>query len=454
MTSLTFDSAIQLAARIKRREISSEELTQHYIDRIERHDSQINAVVVRDFEQALERARLADEVLSSGEYVGPLHGVPMTVKEIFDVTGLPSSWGDPELKHNIATSDDPTISRLRAAGAIILGKTNTPLRAMDLQTFNEVYGTTNNPWDSARTPGGSSGGSAASLAAGFAGLELGSDIGGSIRNPASHCGVYGHKPTYNIVPTFASTPPETWAVSDLAVAGPLARSAEDLGLALDLLGGANELNASGWRLELRRAGKPLREYRIAFWMNDVEAPVAREVSDRCQHLADSLSRAGLQISDRAKPEFSSTHAHTLYRKLLGAATTFTGGELRHSEWLALEHERTKLRYMWREFFQLWDVLICPIATTAAPSHDQAPPRGRKLRIDGKEVSYFQQLFWAGLPTCAYLPSTVFPTGLSAAGLPIGLQAIGPAYGDYLTIDFAAQLAREIGGFTPPPRFAD
>jgi amidase len=448
VSELVFDTAVRLAARIKRRELSAQELLEHFIRRIERDDGALNAIVVRDFERARAHAHAADENQAAGEHLGPLHGVPVTVKESFDVAALATTWGDTALKSHIATRDDPTIARLRAAGAIVLGKTNVSTQLQDLQAANAVYGITRNPWDLARSPGGSSGGSAAALAAGFSSLELGTDLAGSVRNPAHSCGVYGHKPTFNIVPTHATTPPQVLSIADMAVAGPLARSAEDLALAMDLLAGPDEFQAGGWHLELRRRSKPLRQYRIAFWMHDSQAPVSREVANRCQQLADLLARLGVQVSDTARPECTSGQLNTLFRKLL-AATINADHSLSHTAWLALEHERTKLRYLWKEFFQLWDILICPIAPTTAIAHDPSPLRGRKLRVDDTEVPFFQQLFWSGLATSCYLPSTAFPTGLSAEGLPIGLQAIGAEYHDYMTIDFAAQLAREIGGFVPP-----
>ena len=195
MTDLAFLPAHELARRIRRRQLSAVELLTHYQSRIERLGGAINAVVARDFERAYVRAKAADAALARGELWGPLHGLPMTVKESFNINGLPTTYGFEAFKHNIARSDAVTVQRLQAAGAVIFGKTNVPVSLADWQSFNPVYGRTGNPWDTTRTPGGSSGGSAAALAAGFTALELGSDIGASIRNPAHYCGVWGHKPT-------------------------------------------------------------------------------------------------------------------------------------------------------------------------------------------------------------------------------------------------------------------
>jgi amidase len=444
---LCFQSALHIAAQLRRRQLSAVECLEYFRARVERLNPALNAIVVFDWERAYEGARRADQTLAQGLPCGPLHGVPMTIKESFDVAGLPTTWGDPALSY-VARDDDPAVERLRAAGALIFGKTNVPLMLLDFQTYNDIYGVTNNPWDPARTPGGSSGGAAAALAAGLTSLELGSDIGGSIRNPAHYSGVFGHKPTFDIVASDRLAPPPSIASGDLAVAGPLARSAEDLDLSLRLLTGPGKLNHAV-RVELPQARRSLREYRVALWPNDANAPVQRAIADRCQSLGDRLAALGVKVSDSARPAFSAEHAASVYRRLLSAATN-TESTLEHRDWLQLNEERTRLRLAWREFFREWDIVLCPIAASVAFEHLHGPYRGRKLLIDGVETPYFQQLFWAGLATCSYLPSTVFPTGPGAQGLPIGLQAIGDVYADLQTIEFARLVTQEFGGFQPPP----
>ena len=267
--SIAFDSATRLAARIRAKEISSRELTELYIRRIERYDDVVNAVVVRDFEAALAAADRADAELAAGTPRGPFHGVPMTIKEAYDVVGLPTTWGTPAFRDNVAKQDAATVTFLRDAGGHFLGKTNVPLQLSDFQSYNDIYGTTNNPWNLERTPGGSSGGSSAALAAGFCALESGSDIGGSIRNPAHFCGVYGHKPTYGIVPDQGHALPGAVASPDIAVVGPMARSAEDLATALEVVSGADRFHERGWRLALPEpARKTLSEFRVAVWADD------------------------------------------------------------------------------------------------------------------------------------------------------------------------------------------
>lgn len=452
MSALCFSGATAIAARIRSKELSAVEALDYFRARIERFNPSVNAVVVLDWERAYATARARDAALAGGVIAGPLHGVPMTIKESFDVAGLPTTRGDPQLANNIPGEDDIVVQRLRAAGAVLFGKTNVPMHLTDLQSYNEVYGTTRNPWNLERGPGGSSGGSAAALAAGLAGVEFGSDIGGSIRGPAHYCGVYGHKPTYNLIGASRLGSLERSGMPDLCVAGPLARTAEDLAMLLELTRGPRPVDAQQ-PVQLREAPASLQGLRIALWAEDSRAPVQAGITERCLRLGNELSRRGARVSDNARPKFSSEHAGHVYRELLNAETEPTN-TLTHRQWLQLHDQRTQLRLQWREFFQDWDLVICPVAATTAFPHNHAAYRGRKLLIDGTQLPYFQQLFWAGLATCSYLPSTAFPTGCDADQLPLGLQAIGAEGNDRLTIAFAGWMARELGGFCPPPGYAD
>ncbi len=483
MSALAFRDATELTRMLRDREIGSLELTDHYIGRIERLDGEINAVVVRDFERARDAAREADRRLAGGEAPGPLHGLPITIKESYDLTGLPTTWGVPLFKDNVARTDSEAVLAFRSAGAVFLGKTNVPIHLADFQSYNDIYGTTGNPWSLDRTPGGSSGGSSAALAAGLTGLEAGSDIGGSIRNPAHYCGVYGHKPTWGIVPPQGHGLPGAVAGPDIAVCGPLARSAEDLALAMGLLAGPEPLDRRGWQLHLPAPAKrSLAEFRVAIWPTDDAAPVAQEVADRVVALGEMLAKQGARVSDAARPEIDVRRSHATYMRLLHPIMTaglprerfeqmraaaahldpedssFEAQSARaavasHRDWLSANNARERLRYAWRAFFEEWDILICPQTATPAFPHDHEPFETRTLAVDGEERPYFEQLFWAGLVTAPYLPSTVFPTGPSLDGLPIGLQAVGAEYDDLLTIEFARLVAREIGGFQAPPRYA-
>ncbi len=454
---LGFESAVDLAAKLQKKEIGSEELARYFIARIEKYDDKLNAVVVRDFDRALNAAKAADKAIVRGETLGPLHGLPMTIKESYDIAGLPTTWGHPSAAKSKAQTDAVVAERFKKAGALFLGKTNVPLDLGDFQSYNEVYGTTHNPWDLGRTPGGSSGGSAVALASGMTGLDSGSDIGGSIRNPAHYCGVYGHKPTLGVVPTRGHQPPGVPAGAqdpDLAVVGPLARSADDLALAMKVVSGPDVLLAPGWRLDLPKPRMTsLAGLRVALWPDDPVAPVDREIADRVASIGQRLKRLGAKVSDSARPGFSGKASHETYLPILNAMMNGPQGTLKYGDWMALNGRRGSFRIQWQQFFRDWDVLICPITVTTAFPLDQSPMASRTLTVNGKPGPYFDQIFWAGLATLSYLPSTVFPTGLSEDGLPIGLQAIGAAFDDRTTIEFARLLAQEIGGFQPPPGYA-
>ena len=475
-------SALELAQKIRDKEISSVELTQTYIDRIEKHDGEINAVVVRTFDDAMKQAKLADEAIEKGEKLGPLHGVPMTIKESYVIAGTPSTWGQEAFRNNVAKEDGLAVRRFREAGAHFLGKTNVPVDLADFQSYNPIYGTTGNPWDTSRTPGGSSGGSAASLAAGFCGLEAGSDIGGSIRNPAHFCGVYCHKPTYGIIPMQGHELVSNIPEADLAVCGPLARSADDLHVALDIMAGPADREALGWQLSLPAADfKSLKDLRVAIWANDEMAPVTAETAERAAMVGETLAKLGATVSDTARPEIDPVSAQQNYQTLLTSvmsaalpddvvkeaearaaaldpedfsseAVNARATVLSHREWIRTNTQREKLRGAWGRFFDEWDILICPQMATPAFPHDHRNFGARTIKVDNDEQPYFQQLFWAGMIVNAYLPSTVFPTGPSKEGLPIGLQAVSAPYRDHRTIEFASQLAKEIGGFVPPPNY--
>jgi amidase len=483
MTDLHFRSATELAADLRAKRIGCRELLEHYLKRVERYNPKINAIIVTDLPGARQRADAADAALARGEIWGPLHGVPMTVKESYDVVGLPTTWGVPELKDNIARQNALSVDRLLAAGAVIFGKTNVPLMLADWQSYNEIYGTTNNPWDLTRVPGGSSGGSAAALAAGLTGLEAGSDIGSSIRNPAHYCGVWGHKPTYGIVSPKGQALPGRVAVSDISVIGPMTRSSEDLALALEVMAGPDEIDGMGWRLELPRPKKErLADYKVALMLEDRNAEVDRSVQDQLQTLADFLAKRGATVSDRARPDIDTARAHAVYIQLLRAATSgrqsdaqFTANQeiarslpkgdesyyarmtranvMHHRDWLAFNEERHRMRLKWAEFFGEYDLFLCPVAASAAPPHDQQGERWeRMITVNGKRVPTTDQLFWAGYTCAFYLPATAAPIGASPEGLPIGVQITAPQYGDLTSIHFAKLLEREYRGFVPPPGY--
>jgi amidase len=477
----------ELAGALQARKISAVELTDHVIARIEALDPKINAVVVHDFDRAREAARAADAALGRGES-RPLLGVPITIKESFNVAGLPTTWGIVTAKGFVPPEDALTVARLKAAGAVVLGKTNVPLVLADWQSFNDIYGTTNNPWDLARTPGGSSGGSAAALAAGFGPLSLGSDIAGSLRTPANFCGVYGHKPTHGLIPTRGHVPPGAKAVPrdiDLAVVGPMARNASDLALALGILAGPDELrDAVGYRLALPPPRhEVLQDFRVLIIDTHPLLPTAASVRAALEKLSERLGKAGVTVARESPllpdfaeaarlymrlllPAFSASWPLEQYNQVKTAAAALSpddtslgaerlrGAVLSHRDWVAADVARAGLRERWRLLFAQWDVVVCPTMPTPAYPHDHSiPDYARHIDIDGKEYPYQDQLVWPGIATAPGLPATAAPIDRSDTGLPIGVQIVGPYLEDRTTIAFAGLMAREFGGFTAPPGYA-
>jgi amidase len=484
MDDRAFASATRLAGEIRDRRIGCVDLLDFYLERAERHNPALNAIVVWQIDQARERARAADAALARGQRWGPLHGIPMTVKESFNVAGLPTTFGNPLWKDNIPTTNAFMIDRLLAAGAVIYGKTNVPYMLADAQSYNDIYGTTNNPWDRARSPGGSSGGEAAALAAGLSALGAGSDIAGSLRNPAHYCGVYGHKPTWGLISTRGHAPPGILTPTDISVVGPMARHAEDLDLALCALAGPDVLQRAVWRVELPPARRHrLSEFRVAVWASSPLCRIDRSVSDLFDRAVEGVARAGAAVDAAARPEIDDEEHHRLFMLLLRAATAsrmrdedfarqreiaatlaeddYTdraavarGATLLHRAWGNANETRTKLRYAWHEFFERFDVLLTPVAATGAFPHNRNPNRDeRTVVVNGEQAPYADQMFFAGLPSLSYLPATAAPIGLTTEGLPVGLQIIGAEGEDMTTIEFARLLAAEIGGFAPPPAYS-
>ncbi len=482
--TIAFRSATELAGMIRRLEIGAVELLELYLGRIDALDATINSVIWQDREGALASARSADSRTIAGGELPPLHGVPMTIKESFDVAGAPTTWGDPSFRNNIAKDDCVAVERLKRAGVTLFGKTNVPLNLADWQSFNEIYGITSNPWHTGRTPGGSSGGSAAALAAGLTGIETGSDIGASIRNPAHYCGVFGHKPSFGICPPRGQALPGILTGADMAVIGPLARSASDLELTLKVMAGPDALDAAGWRLELPAPrARNLGELRVAVMLESGLSEVDDAYLVMLQDLVDGMARKGATVSDAARPDIDMREAHEIYIQLLRAATSARlpqakleefqaararldpgdasyfalmarGNTMAHREWLALNERREHIRWAWHHFFEDWDVLVSPVAASTAFLHDHAGERhDRTITVNGHEVPTTDQMFWAGFGLMALLPGTVAPAGISRDGLPGGIQITGPWLGDFTTIEVARLIEREFGGFQPPPDYS-
>ncbi|MGO4648097.1 amidase [Nocardia sp. 2YAB30] len=479
----SFLAAEELAAALRAGDVTSVELTDEAIARIERDDKAINAICVPDFDRARAAARGADQARARGED-RPLLGIPVTVKESYNIAGLPTTWGMPLQRNYVPAEDAVQVSRLKAAGAVVLGKTNVPFMLGDLQSFNEIYGTTNNPWDHGRTPGGSSGGSAAALASGFGALSIGSDIAGSLRTPAHFCGVYAHKPTYGLVASRGHVAPPAPALPsdrDLAVVGPMARTARDLTLLLDVMAGPDPLTLGvAFDLALPAARhERLSEFRVLVLDEHPLIPTGSAVRVAVNRVADVLVDGGARVERHSSLLPDLTEAATLYMQLLLSnlaagypveayeqlrahaagltaddqgldAAQLRGMVFSHRDWIEANNRRELHRHGWRQLFAEFDAVVCPITPTPAFPHDHKPSlEERRIDIDGVGYPFSDQLVWAGLATMPGLPATAIPTGRSPEGLPVGVQLIGPMFEDRTPLRLAELLEQEIGGFEAP-----
>ena len=472
-----FSSAHEAADAIRRGAVSSLALMECILDRIDRFNPALNAVVTLMREEALVCALEADEALARGELWGPLHGVPVTVKDCFDVAGVRTTAGSRSMADRVPEEDAVAVARLRAAGALIIGHTNVPPMAGDWQTYNRVFGTTNNPWDLERTPGGSTGGGAAALAAGLSFLSLGSDIGGSIRLPSHFCGVYGHKPSLNVVPQGGHVPRPAYWPPILPVAGPLARSAEGLLVALKVLGGpdAEDAVAYGWSLPQER-GESLSDYRLGYVVDHPACPVTAGVKEVIEGAVESLRGEGVDLVEGWPEGVDPVRQYATYRFLLGSVyASFLGDEefeetrdraldqdgsyeailalaqtAPHKHFHRAQRERMEAREAWRGFFEERDGFLLPASFLPAFPHDHSQPfYGRVLLTSEGPRRYEDLMFWVSFATLAGLPATIAPIGKTVDGLPVGIQIVGPYLEDATPIDIAARMAEVAGGFEPP-----
>jgi len=472
---IDLDATGQIAALAAKR-ISAVELLKAELARHGQLHGAVNAVVMADPDRAMERAKAIDDLRAKGEALGPLAGLPMTVKDTFDVVGMPASSGLEALRRRQA-EDATVVEHARAAGAVIWGKTNTPVMAGDWQTFNALYGTTNNPWDVGRTTGGSSGGSAAALATRVTALEIGSDIGGSLRVPASFCGVFSHKPTWGLVPQHGHVPPKpgSWVERDLNVVGPMARSARDLRLLLSVLEGGS--------VAPKAPAADLKTARIALWLDEPTFPLDPEVRAVIEGFARELAGQGVEVT----PVPSPVDARALvasYHVLLGAvlgedlppaamrqmqlmrplakiAMRRGAGPLStaamslaytatHREWMEADAVRCRLRHEIEPLFERFDAVLAPITPVPAFPHDHRPFQNRTLTLSsGSAIPYTSMLNWIALATGLGLPATAVPAGRAPSGLPVGAQIIGPRGGDARTLALAQAIDEAVRGFIAP-----
>ncbi|MBM7774467.1 amidase [Actinokineospora baliensis] len=476
-------SAEEILAALRAGDVTSVELTEAAIACIERDDKAINSICVPDFDRARAAAHTADQARASGED-RPLLGVPVTVKESYNMVGLPTTWGMPHHRNYLPAEDAVQVSRLKDAGAVILGKTNVPLGLQDMQSFNGIYGTTNNPWDHERTAGGSSGGSAAALAAGFGALSIGSDLASSLRTPAHFCGVYAHKPTLGLAATrgmVAPPAPPLPVEFNLAVVGPMARTARDLTLLLDVMAGPDPLtHGVAYQVTLPPARhQRLSDFRVLVIEEHPLIPTGSAVRAGVNRVVDALVDGGAQVARHSDLLPDLAESATLYMQLLVSGSTARfptespeqvrarlAGEsaddhsldaarsramvFSHHEWLEVSNRRELHRHQWRQLFAGFDAVVCPVTPTPAFPHDHHPDLlERRIDIDGVEYPYFDQFVWAGLATASGLPATAIPTGLSPEGLPVGVQLIGPMFEDRTPLRLAELLEQRFGGFQAP-----
>ena len=403
-------------------------------------------------------ALAADAATAKGGHLGPLHGVPHTVKDAIETAGIRSTGGAVELSEHIPALDAPAVASLKRAGSVVFGKTNLPRWSGDGQSYNELFGVTNNPWDLTRTPGGSSGGAAAAVAAGLTSFEVGTDIGGSVRLPSTFTGIWGHKPSFGLIPTlgYLDCVGGGRVEADVNVFGPMARSVEDLELLLDVMAGPTPDRSPAWRVELappRHAR--LGDFRVGAWLDDPACPIDGELQAVLETAVDALERAGAKVDRVARPGIDFAEAAKLGAQLISVAASVSvsaeemaalaeksrGGAnnaQRHHGWLARDLRRTELRAAWAEYFRSYDILLCPVSVTSAFPHQTSGNwRDRSLTVNGVERPYIDLIKWTSTVGMAYLPVTTPPLGLTAGGLPVSVQVVGPYCEDRTALRFAA-----------------
>lgn len=456
-------SVSRQAAGIRAGEFGSRDLLELFVERIERLNGDLNAVITLDLATAREAADAADRMAADGNFVGALHGVPITIKDALETAGIRSTGGATELHNNVPGHDAPVVAALKAAGAIVFGKTNLPRWSGDIQSYNEMFGTTVNPWNPERVPGGSSGGAATAVATGLTAFEIGTDIGGSIRIPSAFCGVFGHKPSWGVVPTTGYLDHEAGGTTeaDVNVLGPIARSAEDLELLLNLI-----LKKDGPLVAaLNPPPEDVKALRVAAWLDDDFCPVDGKALAVMNKAVDQLEAAGVSVDRNARPNIDPNHSVGIGMWLVTAAMAQSMpaenlegvdmdnalGGASHRQWLDMHAERETIRKLWAEFFRDYDAVLMPTAFVPPFEHDQEGHFGtRTLKCDGNDRAYADLVRWTILTGMAYLPASVPPIGQDADGLPISFQVVGPYGGDYTTIRLAGLISELSGGFQPPP----
>jgi amidase len=473
---MLYRTAREMIADLAAKKISARELLDAHVARNDALHKKLNAVVATDLERARRDADAIDTARAKGEKLGPLAGIPMTIKDGYDVENMPATSGNPiYAKRDKNCVDADVVKSVRAAGAVVWGKTNVPLMLGDFQSYNDIYGTTNNPYDVTRTPGGSSGGAAASLATGITPLEIGSDIGGSLRHPANFCGVCSLKPTWGVLSSRGQIPPPPglYSESDLGVVGPMARNTGDLRLLWNVLRGHGGA-----------ALQPIKRARVAVWDEEPGFPLSRDAKAGIARAADALADAGVEVERRRPPvdgqrlmdvylglltpivsaglpeamlqSFEAQREDDLAAKRDGIGMfSMTAYRLRatasHREVIGLMTRRQAMKDELEAFFaEGWQAILSPISVVPAFPHLHEPGfNERTLEVDGETVPYGTMLTWIALATALLGPSLAVPAGQTASGLPTGAQLMGPSGGEDRLFDFAGAIEEKLGGFRPP-----
>jgi amidase len=477
-----FGSALDAAAAIRARRVSATELMRHTFDRVKRYNPALNAIVLQFEDEAMAAAREADQALARGKEVGPFHGVPATLKECLAWRETPTTAGLPTWKDARPKQDAICASRLAQSGAIVMGKTNVPLLLSDWQSYNAIYGTSNNPWDVTRTPGGSSGGTAAALAAGLGFLSIGSDIGGSIRVPSHFCGICGHKPSVNLIPNEGHVPPPPGATNlpqvELEVVGPMARHPRDLEQCVRVMAGPHGFDAKAYTLQLPQPRhRRLADFRVGGIADSQLCAIANDQREVLEALFARVAPQVKQFATGLPPQLDFAASFDSYGFLLGAI--LSGGlpdanaeamriapnmgafdsfrqayYSRHRYFMQANSTRMQVRAAWEQYFRDFDVFLMPVAMLPAFPHQQEGEVSlRKIQVDGVSRDYFEMIVYPHFATVAGLPVTVVPAGRTKSGLPVGVQIIGPYLEDLTTLEFAALLEPITGGFEPPPGYS-
>jgi amidase len=474
---INFLSATEIAARIRKKEVTSRQVVEAFFSHIKKHNAAVNAVVIMNETEALAQADRADQMLAKGETPGLLHGVPITIKDTYRVKGLRATAGHLPLKDYIADDDAVTVKLLKEAGAIILGKTNTTTLAMDMQTVNPIFGTTNNPWDVTRTPAGSSGGCAAALASGMTSLSIGSDLAGSIRLPASFCGVYGLKPTHGVISMEGHIPPMPGQVNGfrtLAVPGPLARSVEDLTLALTILTQPNRHDRKVAPL-LPDDGKQvdISKLKIAWTDNLGGVPVSREIKSKLEVFVNKLAAAGATVVKIEPEGMDYNEIWELWSRFVGMQSNldmsnlmrtigdfFSKGTVKNipmhrkivgpvSVKQLMQAFELQSKYITKmdNFLSDYDVWLCPVSSTTAFKHHTHTGMfgdfriyNNPLQVDGGDVHYYVATqSCTTIFTATDSPVVSVPVGLGESGLPVNAQVVGKRYSDFRLLNVAKTL---------------